>query len=47
MNPSYQKHFPVMLGEVLESLDIADGKVFVDATFGNGGYSEAILQKAD
>lgn len=36
-----------MLAEVLDALDVTDGKVYVDATFGNGGYSEAILQKAD
>ena len=43
----YKIHYPVMLNEVLENLDIANGKIYVDATFGNGGYSEAILNKAD
>lgn len=47
MNPNYQKHYPVMLNEVLDALSVADGKTYVDATFGNGGYSEAILQKAN
>ncbi len=47
MNPNYQKHFPVMLPEVLQYLTPVDGGVYVDATFGNGGYSEAILQKAN
>lgn len=47
MNPNYKKHYPVMLAEVLDALDVLNGKVYVDATFGNGGYSEAILQKAD
>ncbi len=47
MTPNYQKHFPVMLPEVLEALRPVDGGVYVDATFGNGGYSEAILQKAN
>ncbi len=47
MNPNYQKHYPVMLCEVLDSLDVSDNKVYVDATFGNGGYTEAILQKAN
>lgn len=41
-----QKHFPVMLNEVLEYLKPADGETYVDATFGNGGYSEAILKSA-
>ena len=43
----YKKHFPVMLKEVLEALNPEDDKLYVDATFGNGGYSEAILQKAN
>ncbi len=47
MNPNYQKHFPVMLPEVLKYLTPQDGQTYVDATFGNGGYSEAILQAAD
>lgn len=41
------KHFPVMLKEVLESLCIKKDGVYVDCTFGNGGYSEAILKSAD
>lgn len=41
------KHIPVMLKEVLQSLLPEDGKTYVDATFGNGGYSEAILEAAD
>lgn len=47
MQDSYRKHFPVMLSEVLENLTPHDGGVYVDATFGNGGYTEAILKKAD
>ena len=41
------KHIPVMLREVLDNLSPTDGKVYVDATFGNGGYTQAILDKAD
>ena len=44
---NYKKHFPVMLQEVLLALAPEDGKVYVDATFGNGGYSEALLKAAD
>lgn len=44
---AYAKHFPVMLPEVLQSLNPQDGETYIDATFGNGGYSEAILQAAD
>lgn len=40
------RHIPVMINEVLKYLAPQDGEVYVDATFGNGGYSEAILQKA-
>lgn len=47
MNENYQKHYPVMLNEVLDALAPKDGEVYVDATFGNGGYSEAILEQAD
>ena len=45
--PDYSKHFPVMLKEVLGALNPQDGKIYVDATFGNGGYSEAILSSAE
>ena len=41
------KHYPVMLPDVLTALDMQDGDVCVDGTFGNGGYSEAILKAAD
>ncbi|MEM9147357.1 MAG: 16S rRNA (cytosine(1402)-N(4))-methyltransferase RsmH [Pseudomonadota bacterium] len=36
-------HAPVMLGEVLEALEPIAGGVFVDATFGAGGYSRGLL----
>lgn len=36
-------HVPVLLAEVLEGLAIAEGEVHVDATFGAGGYSRAML----
>lgn len=47
MVANYQVHYPVMLNEVLENLDVRDNKIYVDATFGNGGYTEAILNKAN
>ncbi|MEO0882976.1 MAG: 16S rRNA (cytosine(1402)-N(4))-methyltransferase RsmH [Pseudomonadota bacterium] len=40
-------HIPVMLPEVLEALSPGDGEVFVDGTFGAGGYTRAILRSAD
>lgn len=39
-------HAPVMLAEMLAALDPRDGERIVDATFGGGGYSQAILQSA-
>lgn len=40
-------HIPVMLGEVVECLSPKDGEVYVDGTFGAGGYTRAFLEKAD
>ncbi len=39
-------HLPVMLQEVLTALSPKDGEIYVDATFGAGGYSRAILESA-
>ena len=39
-------HVPVMIGEVLGALRPFDEGLFVDATLGRGGYSEAILKTA-
>ncbi len=44
---SKSNHIPVMINEVLEALCICDGKIFVDCTFGAGGYSKSILSKAN
>ena len=40
-------HQPVLLAEVVEGLNIQDGGIYVDATFGNGGYSAAFLSHAN
>lgn len=37
------RHVPVLLGEVRDVLDAPKGGVFVDGTFGNGGYTQALL----
>lgn len=47
MPETRQKHIPVMLQEVLAALKPQKGEVYVDATFGNGGYTKAILEAAD
>lgn len=36
-------HVPVMLSPVMAALAVRPGEVIVDATFGAGGYSEALL----
>jgi 16S rRNA (cytosine1402-N4)-methyltransferase len=40
-------HQPVLLTDVLEALAPRDGAIYVDGTFGAGGYSCALLEAAD
>src|SRR5215207_730269 len=46
MSPAAPRHIPVLGREAVEMLDVRDGGVYVDATFGAGGYSRAILDVA-
>ena len=38
-------HIPVLLDEVVAALDPAPGSVIIDATFGAGGYTRALLDR--
>lgn len=38
-------HYPVMLGECIEALDIKPDGIYVDCTAGGGGHSEAIVSR--
>ena len=42
---SSNAHVPVLLGPVLEGLNIKANGCYVDATFGRGGHSSAILER--
>ena len=41
-----QRHVPVMLDEVLQALGPKPNAIYVDGTFGAGGYTRAILEAA-
>ena len=43
--PDAAPHAPVLIAEVIEALSPAPGDTMIDATFGAGGYSRAILAK--
>ena len=46
MSPAAPRHISVLGREAVEMLDVRDGGTYVDATFGAGGYSRAILAVA-
>ena len=40
------RHVPVLLQEVLAALEPRDGEIYIDGTFGAGGYTRALLEAA-
>lgn len=44
---SAARHKPVLLSEVIDALGPRDGAIYVDGTFGAGGYTSAILEAAN
>lgn len=47
MTVTSASHIPVLLSEVVAALAPRDGGIYVDGTFGAGGYSRALLAGAD
>jgi 16S rRNA (cytosine1402-N4)-methyltransferase len=43
---SLQRHIPVLLNEVVDALALRDGGRYLDGTFGAGGYTTAMLDRA-
>jgi len=41
-----ERHVPVLLAQMLHAIAARDGQSYIDATFGAGGYSKAILTAA-
>ena len=42
-----ERHVPVMLAQAIDALNVHDDGIYIDATFGAGGYAKAILNAAD
>ena len=47
MQTDQLSHFPVMVNEVVSFLEPKKEKVYLDCTFGQGGYSRKILESAE
>jgi len=45
--PDVQKHYPVLLKEIISIIYPQYGGTFIDCTFGQGGYSKKILEFGD
>ena len=40
-------HIPVLLSEVMDALNLTSGGLYLDGTFGAGGYTRAMLERAN
>ena len=40
-----EKHIPVLLKEVVETLDLKNGMTVIDGTLGGGGHAKEIIQR--
>lgn len=45
MEENLKQHLPVLLNEVMQHLAIEKNGIYLDATFGRGGHTEAILER--
>ena len=44
ITPNMQKHYPVLLKEIISIISPQYGGTFIDCTFGQGGYTKKILE---
>ena len=44
-NENFEKHIPVLLHEVIDSLNIKQDGIYVDMTLGRGGHANEVLKK--
>ena len=42
--PEKEKHYPVLLNEIVSIITPQYGGTFIDCTFGQGGYTKKILE---
>lgn len=47
MNEEQTYHVPVLLNESIEGMNLQNGGIYVDVTFGGGGHSKEILRRMD
>ncbi len=45
MSDDLRQHVPVLVGELLEQLDLEQSDTVIDATFGFGGHARAVLEQ--